>query len=441
MHPAPDAQHERNDYLVSPGQAWFAFAMTIGLMVIDYVDRQVIVSLFPHMKAEWGLTDKQLGGLVSIVSITVALGGVPVALFADRVSRVKSVFAMALTWSLASISCMFTRNYAQLFTARALVGLGEAGYGSVGTAIISSHFPSRLRGTLMAAFFASASVGSVLGVVLGGIIAARWGWQAAFGVVGVPGLVLALLYLKVRDYRTFDLNAARQQATQSVGGVARFIAQKLLRSHTVAWVCIGDAAQLMVLSAVTAWLPSYLNRFHGLTPEQAGAKAALMVLCSAAGAIIWGLVVDRAGLRQPGAKLRVMAGLCLASTAVLLIAFGGARLGIVWSNGAQFAVIALGGLLMTCTVGSVTAIVMDVVHPGVRATGASVLSLFRNLFGLAAGPFLVGLLSDAWGLESALATIPLVGLLAAVGLLRAQGHYEVELRDAALQAEPAGMAA
>ena len=93
-------------------QAWFAFAMTIGLMLVDYIDRQVIVSLFPYMKAEWGLSDKQLGALVSVVSLTVAIGALPVALLADRYSRVKSIVAMATIWSLATISCMFTRNYA-----------------------------------------------------------------------------------------------------------------------------------------------------------------------------------------------------------------------------------------------------------------------------------------------------------------------------------------
>ena len=101
-------------------------------MIFDYVDRQVIVSLFPHLKADWGLSDKQLGALVSVVSVTVALGGIPVALFADRASRVKSIVVMATVWSLATISCMFTRSYGQLLAARALVGLGEAGYGSVG---------------------------------------------------------------------------------------------------------------------------------------------------------------------------------------------------------------------------------------------------------------------------------------------------------------------
>jgi predicted MFS family arabinose efflux permease len=85
--------------------------MTIALMLFDYIDRQVIVSLFPYIKAEWGLSDKQLGGLVSVISVTVALGALPIALIADRTSRVKSIFVMATVWSIASISCMFARGY------------------------------------------------------------------------------------------------------------------------------------------------------------------------------------------------------------------------------------------------------------------------------------------------------------------------------------------
>ena len=145
LHTTGTDRSTSNGYLHSRGAAWFAFAMTIGLMVFDYVDRQVIVSMFPHMKLAWGLSDKQLGSLVSVVSITVAIGALPVALIADRASRVKSIVAMATAWSLATISCMFTRNFGQLFAARALVGVGEAGYGSVGGALIASHFPPRMR--------------------------------------------------------------------------------------------------------------------------------------------------------------------------------------------------------------------------------------------------------------------------------------------------------
>lgn len=423
---ALDKAAPKDDYLFGKGPAWFAFAMTLGLMIFDYIDRQVIVSLFPYLKAEWDLSDKQLGAVVSVVSLTVALGALPVALFADRVSRVKSIVAMATVWSLATISCMWARSYGALLALRSVVGLGEAGYGAVGAALIASHFPARMRGALLAGFFASASVGSVLGVMLGGVIATHWGWQAAFGVVGIPGLLLALLYLKVRDYQTVEMTPALQAKRQSLGQAVRHIALLLARSRTMLWVCIGGAAQLIVVSALWSWLPSFLNRVHGVAPAQAGMKAALVVLCGAAGAVIWGAVVDRAGTRRPRRKLATMALLCLLSMGVLVLAFS-----VQAEAPLQFALIALGGFVATATVGPVSAIVIDVIHPGVRATGSSVLALFQNLFGLAAGPFLAGVLSDAFGLVPALTAIPLCSLLAAGAFLLAARSYEADKARAA----------
>jgi MFS transporter, Spinster family, sphingosine-1-phosphate transporter len=428
MHPhSTDTPRKTvDDYLFGRAQAWFAFAMTVGLMLFDYIDRQVIVSLFPYLKANWGPSDTQLGALVSVVSVTVALGALPVALLADRTNRVRSIVVMAAVWSLATISCMVTRNYSQLLAARSIVGLGEAGYGSVGAALIASHFPQRMRGALLAAFFASASLGSVIGVMLGGLIAARWGWQAAFGVVGFPGLVLALLYLRVRDYQTVELAPTLNNATRSFGELVRDVVRMMTRSRTLLLVCVGAAAQLIVVSAVWSWLPSFLNRVHGVEPAQAGVKAALVVLCGAAGSIVWGAVVDRAGTSRPRTKLTVLALICVAAFAVLSFAFGAPRLDLALSAPAQFAIIAFGGFLMTCTVGPVAAIVIDVVHPGLRVTGCAVLTLFQNLLGLAAGPFIAGALSDALGLEPALTAMPAFGLLAALVFVFAAHSYEEE---------------
>ena len=421
---ALDKAPAEDGYQFGPGPAWFAFAMTLALMIFDYIDRQVIVSLFPYIKAEWGLSDKQLGALVSVVSVTVAIGALPIALFADRASRVKSIVAMATIWSLATISCMWARGYGALMVARALVGFGEAGYGSVGAALIASHFPARLRGALMAAFFASASVGSVLGVMAGGLIAARWGWQAAFGVVGVPGLLLALCYLKVRDYRTVEMAPAQQAQRQSLLATIRHVGRELARVRTVRWVCIAAAAQLVAVSALWAWLPSFLNRVHGVAPAQAGTRAALVVLAGAVGAVVWGAVVDRAGARAPRRKLAVMAALCVSSMLVLVCAFGLAPASL------QFPLFVLGGFLATCVAGPATAIVIDVVHPGARATGSAVLALFQNLFGLATGPLLAGMLSDTWGLVPALTAMPLFSLPAAAAFLIAARTYEIDKASA-----------
>jgi MFS family permease len=436
MNLSHEASPVREGYLIGPRQAWFAFAMTLALLMVDYIDRQVIVSLFPFLRKEWGLSDKELGALVSVVSITVALGAVPVALFADRVSRVKSIVAMATMWSLATISCMFTRSYGALFAARSLVGLGEAGYGSVGAALIASHFPSRMRGGLMAAFFAAASVGSVLGVMLGGVIATHYGWKAAFGVVGFPGLLLVLLYLKVRDYQTVELTPRLDRAARSTGSAFKAIVSALGRSRTMLWVCIGAAAQLVVVSAIWAWLPSFLNREHGLAPDVAAVRSALAVLAGAVGSVVWGILVDRAGARRPRAKLSTLATMCCVSMVLLATAFGAPHFGVALTKPAQFGLLLAGSFVMTCTVGPVSAIVIDVIHPGIRATGASVLALFQNLFGLAAGPFIAGALSDAWGLNQALTVMPLFSLLAAGALLLASRSYEGDLQRAN-EAEPA----
>ncbi len=412
-------------YLFSRGAAWFAFTMTIGLMVFDYVDRQIIVSMFPYLKAEWGLSDRELGALVSIVSVTVAICGIPVALFADRAGRVKSIAAMAALWCLATISCMFTRNYSQLLLARGVAGVGEAGYGAVGAALIASHFPVRMRGSLMAAFFAAASVGSVLGVMLGSLIASKWGWRSAFGIVGIPGLLLAGLYLLVRDYRTVELMPELENATHSAGGLTRRILHVLTRSRTMMWVCIAAPAQLIVLTSVWAWLPSFLGRVHGIAPAAAGMQAALVVLISAAGGLVTAAIVDRTGLYGARARFGALAALCVATFLVFTVAFGAPVL-VGLSPQTQFALIAFGGSLMTCTVGPVAAVVIDVTHPGVRSTGCSLLSIVQNLFGQALGPLISGALSDSIGLEPALAIIPVFSLFAAAALLLAARTYDQE---------------
>jgi MFS transporter, Spinster family, sphingosine-1-phosphate transporter len=233
---------EPTEHLPTPRRyAWSVFAILFALMVVDYIDRQVVVSMFSHLKAQWDLSDSQLGALVSVVSITVAIGAVPLSLLADRWSRVKSVFLMALVWSLATISCAFATSYGHLLGARALVGVGEAAYGTVGAALLASLFPVKMRSTVLGAFLAAGMIGSVLGVVLGGFIAEHWGWQAGFGAVGIPGLVLCFVFLLiVRDYKTVELPSKDYTAgTHRLS--ARAVVAELLRPRTALVTCIGES--------------------------------------------------------------------------------------------------------------------------------------------------------------------------------------------------------
>lgn len=165
---------------VSRRYAWLVFVLTFGLMLSDYMSRQVINAVFPSLKAEWALSDTQLGLLVSVVALTVGIMTFPISLLADRWGRVKSATIMAIVWGLATIACGLSGNFLALFLARAMVGLGEAGYGSAGGAILLSVFPRRLHATVVGAFLSAALFGSVLGVVLGGTLAQHYGWRMAF---------------------------------------------------------------------------------------------------------------------------------------------------------------------------------------------------------------------------------------------------------------------
>jgi MFS family permease len=184
---------------------------------------------------------------------------------------------MALVWSLATISCAFAGSYVQLFAARGLVGLGEAAYGTVGAALIATLFPVRMRSSVLGAFFLAGILGSVLGVVLGGVIAQRWGWQAGFGVVGVPGLLLAFVFLFiVRDYKTIALPKASGSGSRAALAT-RAVVAALLKPRTALVASLGAGFQLLTLSMTYAWLPTYFNRYYGLAPDAAGLKAGLVV--------------------------------------------------------------------------------------------------------------------------------------------------------------------
>jgi predicted MFS family arabinose efflux permease len=415
--PAGIVEHDQG--LPSRRQAWFVFTVLVLLMVMDYVDRQVVVSMFPHLRAEWGLSDRQLGGLVSIVSVVVALATVPLSLLADRWSRVKSIVLMAVLWSLATIACAFARDYGHLLAARAVVGVGEAAYGAAGAALLASIFPARQRSTVLGAFLGAGLVGSVLGVVLGGVIAEHSGWRAGFGLVGVPGLVLALIVWLVVKERGAMAPASASPADRAMP--LKDVVVQLLRPRTIVYTCLGAGLQLLVVSTIWAWAPSYFNRYYGLAPDAAGIRAGAVVLLGAVGAVGWSLLADRLSRRDVRARLYVPAAVACATAVCMYSAFG-----LVGTGAAQLALIFAGGAVMTGTIGAVAAVVVDVVNPTLRATAAAVLSLTQNLIGLAAGPMLAGALSDAYGLTFALSVVPVFCLGAAILFIAAARTYEAD---------------
>ncbi|MGB6457435.1 MAG: MFS transporter [Streptosporangiaceae bacterium] len=403
--------------------AWAVFALAFALMMFNYADRQLLVSMFPHFKKEWGLSDAQLGGLVSILSVTVAAATFPVALLVDRRSRVQSIALMGGVWSLATVSAAVTRNYGQLLGTRAAVGLGEAGYAPAAGALLSRMFPQRLRATIFGAFLSAASLGSVLGVIIGGVVAARWGWRAAFVVVGAPGLLLALLFLLVRDYPTVALPAGPADAPKAG---ARGLLAELLRPRSAVASYFGGATQIVVMSALYAWLPSYFNRYLGLPAAQAAARTALVMLAGFIGQIVLSYAADRLARRDRRRRLQLPAALSVMSMVLLVAAFAAMRPG-----NPQLLVILIAGFTITAPFGVVGSVSVDVVDPALRATAVSMVALAQNLFGFAVGPLVVGVVSDAYGLKAAMAVIPVFCAFAACFLWSASRHYDSDLRRVA----------
>jgi MFS family permease len=416
------AEHGEHGYLVSKPQAWFAFTLSFLLMTFDFVDRQIVVSMFPYLKAEWALTDRELGALISIVSVTIAVGTLPLSLLVDRWSRVKGVVIMATVWSLATIACAFAGSYQRLLAARASIGLGEAGYGPAAGAILSSVFPTRMRATIIGGFLAAASFGSVLGIVLGGVIAARWGWKAAFGIVGLPGFVLAGLYMFVRDYQAPELE------TDSPAGLhkAREIARELFRARSGVAAYFAGALQLVTVSTILAWLPSFFHRVYDLPADRSGIWAAGVIICGTCGAVFWASVADRLSQRDVRWRMLTTAACCLATLGVFAVAFGALTPGLL-----QIAAIVLGAFLMSATTGPIPAVAVDVVHPALRATAGSMVAIVQNLFGLGVGPLISGVLSDAFGLQTAMAIMPISCGFAALLLVLGSRSYPADRAAAA----------
>jgi MFS family permease len=337
---------------------------------------------------------------------------------------------MAGLWGLATIGCGLAQNYGQMMAARAAVGLGEAGYGSAGSAILFHVFPKRQHAMVGGAFLAAALFGSVGGVIVGGVVSAHFGWRHAFIGVGVAGLLLVLLYpLVVRDYATVAL--VRRDAAGERAMRVPEIVRELFATRTAIFTYLGSGFQMFIFGVINAWMPSYMSRYYGLAPEQAALQAALVVLVAGVGMIACGWVVDRLGTRDIRNKLRVPAAFAAVACVLLVLAFA------LPAGALQFGLIVAGMFVAGAHTGAAGAVISDVTHPGLRATALATVVLGNNLLGLAPGPVVVGSLSDAYGLKFALPVAPLVCLAATACFVMGARHYQ---RDAGRFEEPADRA-
>lgn len=415
---APDAP------AVSRRYARLVFALSFGLLLSDYMSRQVLNAVFPLLKAQWLLTDAKLGSLSGIVALAVGVLTFPTSLLADRWGRVRCLVLAATLWSLATIACALSASYGQLFLARLFVGIGEAAYGSVGIAVVLSVFPIALRATLSGAFIAGGAFGSVLGVSLGGAIGQHFGWRWAFGAMGIFGLVLAVVFgLVVTEKRLKGGAPAADTGADSpsaAGPGYRRTLPQLFSSVSVVSAYIGSGLQLFIPGALISWLPSFFNRYYHLTTAKSGTSAGIFALLIGVGMVGGGIVSDRVSRDAPTRKWAVAIVCSLGSMLALLAGFQ------LHTGSAQLLLVAVGSLLCGGTAGPAAAMVANLTPAAIPATAFGTLTLANSLLGLAPGPSVTGAIADHTGLLGALRIIPLIALPATAAFLIGRRHYAAD---------------
>lgn len=415
-------------------QAYYIFILLFLLYMFDYIDRLVVVSLFPYIQRDWGLSDAQCGLLVSAVYWSILLFTLPASIAIDRWSRKKSIGIMSVLWSLATLSCAFAQNFFQLFTSRAFIGIGEAGYAPGGTAMISALFPHGLRARMLGIWNASIPLGSAMGIALGGIIAEHFGWRHAFGIVALPGMLVALLFFRVKDYKTVNLDASVTGDERGFGAKPSWkeIALSLARTRSLLFNNLAFAGNVFVTTALLSWLPTYFNRIQGIPMGQAGVKSSIVMLMAIVGAPLGGFLADRWLRVTSNARLLFCVISSLITAGAFFMAFS------AFSGIMQYMVLIAGGISAVAFVPASVAVTQDVVHPGLRAISLSICIIIQHILGSSLGPPLIGHLSDKYGIGPAMLALPLFNVIAAGLFFFASLYYNSDIAktaDVQLQAE------
>lgn len=409
-------------YLMPKTYTYGVFALFFMLYFFDYVDRMVVVSLFPHLKSDWGLSDTQCGLLVSTVYWSIVIFSVPTSIVIDRWSRKKGVGVMAIIWSMAIASCAFTTKFSQLFVTRTAVGVGEAGYAPGGTAMISALFPDRMRSILMGLYQAAIPLGSAFGIILGGIIAARFGWQHAFGLVAIPGFLIAILFFFIRDYKTVELrkkNNAEKELGESMS--KKEIVREFTHTPSLIFNYFAFAGSMFMTASYLSWLPMFFQRVHGVSTEKAAFMCSGVMLLAIIGFPLGGFLADRWRKTRTNARMVLPAISAVVTAGIFFTAFQ------FFEGPLQYGMLLLGGISTSAFSPAAIAVTQDVVHPGLRATSYSLCVIFQNLLGSSMGPLFVGVLSDMYDIRTALTVVTLFGVISAILFLAGSFFYEKDL--------------
>jgi Arabinose efflux permease len=392
--------------------------------MFDYIDRMVVTSMFTSIEKDWGITHTQSGLLVSAVYWAIVILTFPISILVDRWSRTKTIGVMAIMWSLATAICALTGNFVQLFMARMLIGVGEAGYAPGGSAMISGLYPVDKRARMMGLWNASIPLGSAIGVLLGGIIAAKLGWKHAFGIVAVPGMIVAILFLFVKDYKTVDLSFYDKNSNK-VKMESKDIIKEFITKPSVLLTYLGMAAVVFVTTSMLTWLPTYFEKMRNIPQETAGKMASSVMVLALIGAPLGGFLTDMWRKSKDNARLMFPAISTLLSAIVLFVALA------LLKGTVQYAAFLIFGVLVLAFISGAASVTQDVIHPGLRATSYAIAVVVQNLLGASTAPVAMGKIYDLTNIQTALSVLPFVLLVGALLFWAGSRYYVKDLRKVA----------
>jgi MFS family permease len=421
------------DSFPRPRYAWYVVAILTIANASAFIDRQILGLLVGPIRRDLGISDTQMGLLYGLAfALFYTLLGLPVGRLADRSSRRAIIGIGIALWSGMTVLCGLARTYDQLLLARFGVAIGEAALAAPALSLIADYFPNDRRATALSVYALGVFLGAGFANLVGGIALARLNvdatvvlpvlgairpWQQVFVVVGLPGLVIAVLMLTIREPARRETGQADSSHGFRIHEVVHYFA-----ANRRTFLChnLGYAVFALVNFATAAWLPTNLVRNYGWTASRAGITlGTLTVTVGVLGVIVGGRVSDVMLARgYTDAKLRVG----------IIAALANLVCGSIYtlSPSATLAVAALVpyNFFASFAFGAAAAAVQEITPNRMRAQFGALFFSATTLIGLGLGPSLVGIITDrVFGDDAAvrysLLIVTVVGLGAAAGLLAA----------------------
>jgi MFS transporter, Spinster family, sphingosine-1-phosphate transporter len=377
----------------------------MALALVCWIDRFIVGALVTPIKAEFHLTDEQVGRLQAIFTIAYVIAAPIFGYLGDHFRRKWFMFGGILLWSIASVGSGFAATLLPLLWWRALVGVGESSFHSLSPSWVADLFSTGIRNIVFSAFNSVSKIGATLGVALGGIIAARYGWQSAFFWTGLPGLLLAFLFLPIRE--------PAHQALEREGNPIR---RPSLRESLFVFglpdyllYLAGYLFYVLALGGLNLWGPAYMHRFfHASNLIATGYFGVGYTITGLPGAYLGGFIGSYFQRRYRSAYAFLLTTAMLLVTPVLVGAFLTSDVVVfrtlIWTEMFLF------GL---CSA-TVTTLVFETVPATLRNIGISGMNVISGGIGGILAAELLGIVSDHYGLRIALFITPASSFLAAV---------------------------